>query len=484
MYSANLANAYNIIRVGKLVEAARELHGETAASVVATAGELGFATVSELRDRVLQGDHSKSASSIDNIIDALLEDRFLTYLRKAHFSEHHDVQRTVELSLLSPVEIAKLSGTKAKMEFAANVERGVTDLTHTSKPEFGYVNEEWGEDVPKAVTANGEVRAFSRQREALVNGGQNKTSRAEMCQPNYHKVVALAQSAVVSDVAKKLHGKKAATIMKCVVRQVADGDVWSRLPRSHLHNLSVSALLDDYNAEMERKEQGDRPRTNGVNGKVGGYTHPHADEMTLGDLNHELLFLTEDTLPFLEGSPGMWTVQKGAFDDWLRREETLRVMDSRLEQPAPRILRILMDKGKLEERILQEIGLLGAKELRQSLSILKQIGYLDLQEVPRNPQRMPNQTVFLWSHEAGRVHNLVLEHIYAGIAKMIELLKLEREKIASTLAKIEREDVKGREGEMLAEAEFLILQRFRRLEAWIWGEIHRMDATVAILRDT
>lgn len=159
-------------------------------------------------------------------------------------------------------------------------------------------------------------------------------------------------------------------------------------------------------------------------------------------------------------------------------------MDSRLLAPAPRILRILIDKGKLEERTLQEIGLLGAKELRQNLSILKQMGYLELQEVPRNAQRMPNQTVFLWSYEGGKVHSVTVESLYAGMSKLMELLKIERSKIAATLSKVEREDVKGKEGEMLAEAEFLILKRFRKLEEWIWGEIHRMDMTMVVLRDT
>lgn len=158
-------------------------------------------------------------------------------------------------------------------------------------------------------------------------------------------------------------------------------------------------------------------------------------------------------------------------------------MDSRVELPAPRILRILVDKGMLEEKTLQEIALLGAKELRQSLSKLKQMGYLDLQEIPRDPHRLPNKTVFLWKHDTIRVANLVTENVYTGILRLIQILKLERKSMAGTLEKINRDDVKGREEEMLSSGELTVLKRFRRFEDWIWGEIHRLDSTIAILRD-
>lgn len=472
IYSANLTSAYNIIRAGKLIEAAHASFGETAGTILETLCDLGFASISELARRVLEDlspDTQISSADVETLIDDLLDSHYLVHLRKAHLSESHDVRREVELKIRSPAEIAKLTGTKAKADHAHAVEIGFDGLMNTSSSEQGYVNNSWQVGAPQAPR----------------NGTHPRARRAELVQPNFYKIVALAQSTVVADVARKLHGVTAATIMSCAIKQIADSDQWSRLPPRHVQDISVQELLDEYNREMERQYGSHKPHTNGINGKVNGLTsHDASDTLHIGDVNRELAYLNEGSFPFIQGSADRWTIDKGVFDVWLREAETLRVMDSRLEAPAPRILRILVDKGKLEERTLQEIGLLGAKELRQCLSLLKQMGYVDLQEVPRNPQRMPNQTVFLWSHETMRVQNLVLENLYAAIAKMVQLLMLEREKLSSTLTKIERADVKGREAEMLGEAELQVLVRFRRTEGWIWGEIHRLDATVAILRDT
>lgn len=472
IYSANLNNAYNIIRFGRLIEAAREQHGETAARIVSIACDLGFATISELRDRSLhEGALGETATSIEELIDGLVEDHYLVHLRKAHYGEAHDIRRELELNLLSPQAIAKLTGTKAKAEHAGNVERRYDELVHTSKAEYGYVNDNYVAQV-RAKQSNS------------MNGGSTNGHTARLptlVQPNAHKIVALAQSNLVADLARKMHGKRAAAILGCVVKQTADPDLWSKLPSSYIHDLDVRQLRSRVNSGLGTDCASEaRP----ASGTINGYHHEGDEGLTEGDIDRELIFLTESAFHFLTGNQKSWQIEKGTFDDWVRKEETLRVMDSRLEPPAPRIMRILVDKGKLEERTLQEVGLLGAKELRQSLSLLKQIGYLDLQEVPRNPQRMPNQTVFLWSHETGRVQNLVLESVYATIGKMVQLLKLEREKMASTLSKTEREDVKGKEEAMLAPAEFNLLQRFRRTESWIWSEIHRLDSTVAILRDS
>ena len=471
-YSANLNQAYDVVRAGRLIEAAREQHGETAADIISIACDLGFATISELRDRMLCSTTlAETATTIEQRIGDLLDDHYLVHLRKAHFGEAHDVRREVELNLLSPQAIAKLTGTKAKTEHAGNVEREYDELVHTSKAEFGYANDEFSKQNT-ATHSNGVVGAGTNGHSARI---------LILVQPNLHKVVALAQSRLVGDLAQKMHGKRAAAILVSAIRQIADPDAWSKLPGSHTHDFDVRQLRSSINIEL--KKETDRKRRH-PNGSANGYYEEVEEDLSEGDIDRELMFLTESAFHFLIGDKNRWQIDKGAFDDWVRKEETLRVLDSRLEPPAPRILRILVDKGKLEERTLQEIGLLGAKELRQSLSLLKQMGYLELQEVPRNPQRMPNQTVFLWSHEAGRVQNLVLESVYATIAKMVQLLRLEREKMTGTLWKTEREDVKGKEEEMLAPAEYILLQRLRRMERWIWGEIHRLDSTVAILRDT
>lgn len=478
-YSANLTAAYNIIRVGKLIEAARGSHGDLAAEILVTFCELGFATISEVRDRLLSRpdiSEENNAHAVEHQIQELHEGQYLVNVRTAHFSEGHDTRRDYELIGTTAVQLAKLSGTKAKQEHAERVEAGYRDLVSTKRSESGYTNDKFLTTFNKAASngVNGTTN--------LANGHNKAIS--VLLQPNLHKVVSIAQGACVTDVATKTFGKTAGTVLRCAIQQVADSDVWTKQPPEYIHLIDTQGLRDDVNAERQSQIESD---SRNAKLKVNGYTTTvEEDDLRTTDVERQLALLTEGPFRFLSsGAAGSsFFIDKDMLDFYLRREEILRVMDSKVEPPAPRILRILIDKGKLEEKTLQEIGLLGAKELRQCLSMLKQMGYLDLQEVPRNPQRQPNQTVFLWFHDAKRVSNLIVENTYTTIARLMELLKLERQNLASTLAKVEREDVKGKEEQMLGPAEYIVLMRHRRLEEWVWEEIHRLDSTVAILRDS
>lgn len=471
LYSANIANAYDIIRTGRLINAAQVQHGEDAAKVIATICGLGFCTVAELRDRLVaeRSLPEQSAHNITKIIDDLLETHYLIYLRKAHFGEPHDVRREEELKVLSPAAIAKLTGSKAKLEHAMRVDIAYDQVVDTRVAEYGHINPSFVGTQQNGHTTNG----------IMANG--NTSDPATIIQPNFYKVVGLSQQNVVAEHARRMHGKKASTIIQSAVEQSLFSDQWSKSGHRSIHDIHTYRLLDDSNS---RHRKGDTMTAEKPNGITNG-NHSDDSEITMDDIEAELLHMTEGPFQFLSNmATSTFQIDKEALDNWVRKEETLRVMDSRLDPPAPRILRILIDKGKLEEKTLQEIGLLGAKELRQSLSTLKQMGYLDLQDVPRNPTRLPNQTVFLWSYEPARVASLVLEQVFTAMVRMLQFLSLERTKIAGTLKKLEREDVKGREEEALPGGELTVLSRFRKTESWVWAELHRLDATVAILRDT
>lgn len=484
MYSANLNNAYDIIRTGQLIEEAQRLHGEIAADIIGTACDLGFCTVRELCDRVLlhrgEGNESHHGRRIESIIDNLLDNHFLIHLRKAHLSEEHDVRREVELKILSPAAIAKLTGTKAKQEHQAAVDRAFAEAVNTITSDHGHVNAQY---IDKRKTGN-----VAHDASVMTNGHSSRSST--LVQPNLYKVVQLAQVAVVRDHIQPIYGKRAASIAECVVRTASYSNVWTR-PESTMdeipvHALNMYKLLQDVNATHVHQDVQQPLQTNGA--LTNGASHHNIDdvpELEADDLEYELRLLSETSCgAWLNYTKeGFFVVHKRALDIWVRKEETLRLLDSRIDDPGPRILRILIDKGKLEERTLQELGLLDAKRLRQSLAALKQMGYVELQEIPRNPTRQPNMTVFLWGYEQGRVGQLTLEHMYTAMVRLTQLLKLERTKISSTLTKVDREDVRGREEEALGPAEYTVLNRFRRVESWIWGEILRLDSSVAILRD-
>jgi len=223
-----------------------------------------------------------------------------------------------------------------------------------------------------------------------------------------------------------------------------------------------------------------------ANGCVNGnHSIEAAPTVTISDIKKYLLILAQSPHKFVVQDPDSfcWTVDFQELSAQLRRDEALRLARSRLNGVALRLVRVLIDKGKLDEKSLQEMSLLSAKDLRQCLGKLKMNGFLGLQEVPREPQRQPLRTMYLWFYDSDRVRKMLLEDLYKAMSRLLQRLKVERDKVGPLLEKAERIDVRINEKKFLAGGEVRVLDEWRRKEEWLLGEVERLDDSVAILRD-
>ncbi|GMG34558.1 unnamed protein product [Aspergillus oryzae] len=178
-----------------------------------------------------------------------------------------------------------------------------------------------------------------------------------------------------------------------------------------------------------------------------------------------------------------WTVEFRHLARKLRHLELERIIEARYGDVALRVVRVLHDKGKLDEKRLQEISLLPFKDLRQVLASMQTGGFVDLQEVPRDALRQPSKTIFLWFYDPDRVGNSVLEDTYKAMSRCLQRLRFERSRLKEFLEKTERSDVKGNEERYLSEAELTLLGQWRAKEALLLGEVARLDEIVAVIRD-
>ncbi|KAE8145726.1 DNA-directed RNA polymerase III subunit rpc3 [Aspergillus avenaceus] len=178
-----------------------------------------------------------------------------------------------------------------------------------------------------------------------------------------------------------------------------------------------------------------------------------------------------------------WTVEFRHLARKLRHLELERIIEARYGDVALRVVRVLHEKGKLDEKRLQEISLLPFKDLRQVLASMQAGGFVDLQEVPRDAQRQPSRTIFLWFYDPDRVCNSILEDTYKAMSRCLQRLRFERSRLKEFLEKTERSDVKGNEERYLSEAELALLEQWRAKEALLLGEVARLDDMVAVMRD-
>jgi DNA-directed RNA polymerase III subunit RPC3 len=251
--------------------------------------------------------------------------------------------------------------------------------------------------------------------------------------------------------------------------------------------LDLSGCIGPMEPSVGTNRSGKRPlddETNGVNDydddEEPAGSRAYEIDQHLGILSQAPFNLT--TKHVISGLP-TWRVAFRGLARKLRHLELERMIESRYGDVALRVIRVMHAKGKLDEKRLQDISLLPFKDLRQTLSSMQTGGFVDLQEVPRDAQRQPSKTIYLWYYDPDRVCSSILEDTYKAMSRCLQRIKFERGRERDFLEKTERTDVKGHEEEFLSEAELEHLKHWRAKEALLLAEVSRLDDMVAVFRD-
>jgi DNA-directed RNA polymerase III subunit RPC3 len=207
----------------------------------------------------------------------------------------------------------------------------------------------------------------------------------------------------------------------------------------------------------------------------------------MAEIKRHLQLLAEDSCRFvrLVGNRGLgeWTVDFEALTKILKQSELESVITERFDGVATRLVRILNEKGKLDEKQVSNISLLKQKEARAALTLLYESGFIQLQEVPRDANRQPSRTIYLWCFDMERCRQLVLQDCYKAMARCLQRANTEKQKMQPLLAKAERTDVVGREEHYLSKIERTALQSWKEKEERLLGQVARLDRLVGIFRD-
>jgi DNA-directed RNA polymerase III subunit RPC3 len=479
-YQADLTSAYNLLRTGKLAHFAQRQYGPVAGLVIEVLAAKGFTTAKDLESAVLQAleeipgndtrfqNGSKASAKVHDALKRLAEGGFISKVLPAHLLIPHDAREEAEATFDAVVA----GGQKGESLRAARLDKVKLEM---EKRLDSYVSASM---IDTALSIpNGDSGAVVAQGELLL------------CVNTTPLVRSLRDDTASQHVSKTL-GKAAARLAAAALKQIDLGVAPfepSPNPRVDEQQLILGRLLDETQTPSH---------ANGTYQK-GGYGHGNDTNMTNGideeddfidqeSLEEGLLMLAEGPYKFLrqDENTAWWYLDRYQLTAWLGEREILNLISARIGSVGMRLVRMLIDKGKLDEKLLQEMGLLSAKEMRQALAELQTLGLIELQEVPREPQRQPNRTIFLWFYDGIRARNLLLDQLYKSMARCYQRLQVvERDRLKATLEKIEREDVKDRVAEVVVGPEMVALQQFQAKERWLMGEIARLDDSVALLRD-
>jgi len=204
-------------------------------------------------------------------------------------------------------------------------------------------------------------------------------------------------------------------------------------------------------------------------------------------IKQHLQLLAEDSYKFLrsEGNRGMgeWSVNYNELGKVMRDIELEKIVEERFEDVGTRLLRIIKDKGKLDEKQIATIALIKQNQIRATLSALHECGHLELQEVPKSQPPQVSRTYFLWYFDAQRANALLLSDVYKAMSRNIQRTSVEKEKRRHLIEKSERSDVQANYEEYMGTTEKRELDIWRNREERLLVQLMRLDRIVMILRD-
>lgn len=223
-------------------------------------------------------------------------------------------------------------------------------------------------------------------------------------------------------------------------------------------------------------------------GSDDGYSNGNGNKkMSLADVTRHLDLLANSPLGLLTKAGnrggGEWYVPFSDLCETLKRVTYEQIIENKFGPLALRLLRIIKDKGKVNDELLARTALLRADTIAQLASTLHDFGALDLQEVPRSNDRTPVKTFFLWFHNPKRAYGIILQDMYKALARMYKRILAERKEHPILLAKLEREDVKGNEEAYLTASEKKDIYELRATEEKLLIQINRLQALTRIFAD-
>jgi len=238
---------------------------------------------------------------------------------------------------------------------------------------------------------------------------------------------------------------------------------------------------EKYDSDFRQNGEPNGPKVKFADARPGA-KEQRLDRPTL--LRQHLLRLAETNQHFLRHcGHNEWTVDFGPLMQALRDAEAEVVVRQQFDIQGLRLFRILKDKGKLDEKGLLNIGLVGKKMIQATMLAMMMTGLVSQQEVPRDNKADCKKSIWLWYVDAKQVDRLLLQRTYKSMARTMQILARFRRQDKTLLDMAQRSDVIGKEKELLFDRDYERLARFLKNERKLMGQVMRLDDVVSLLRD-
>ncbi|OZJ05024.1 hypothetical protein BZG36_02143 [Bifiguratus adelaidae] len=158
-----------------------------------------------------------------------------------------------------------------------------------------------------------------------------------------------------------------------------------------------------------------------------------------------LEIMTKDQIGFVakkdDRGHGEYVIQFAKIRDELKKRVFFEVLQEQFGSLSVRLVRILMEKGKLDEKMIQKIAMIPQKDTREKLFLLEKAGFVHFQEVPKTADRAPSRTYYLFWVDLDTSYLALTNYIYKSMTNVRQRKQHERHLRQQIIEKTERKDV-------------------------------------------
>lgn len=186
-------------------------------------------------------------------------------------------------------------------------------------------------------------------------------------------------------------------------------------------------------------------------------------------------------IPYAHRASHQYTIDFETLLQKIAQSELERTVQSRFGYHAARVLRLLtLNDQKWTEQQLCDRALVSAADLRPVLARMQAAGFVEVQEVPKDPSRKPGTIVYLFYHNPDRCRRFLIDDAYMAMSRLLVRLEGEKAKVARELEIVGRSDFKEK---MLRPAQREALEVWREREDAVLLQLARLDDVVMLWRD-
>ncbi|OBA28209.1 hypothetical protein HANVADRAFT_51544 [Hanseniaspora valbyensis NRRL Y-1626] len=222
--------------------------------------------------------------------------------------------------------------------------------------------------------------------------------------------------------------------------------------------------------DLDEAEIGDDTNENGKR-SIGN------NNASIASINACLQLLSDDmqSIQFLKKtSSGKYYFPFTKLTEALKESVYDGLIESTLGVSSLRLLRCIRFNRLITEKTLCSLVLLKDKDVRHIITKLIKINAVEIQELPKANDRSAARTVFLYKVDERHQYQYMEDNLCWNMANLINKIELLKEKNKVLLNKVERDDVAGKEEELLLTSELNQLKMINEREMSSFVRLNRL----------